>query len=757
MGPEAKEFEHQVARLLYLGGYRVLPEKLLGHKKVDLYAEGFELGKLRRYAVECKAWSTPITLKQLNIIVADYAELNAQNLVDVILLITRSGLAPAAQTYADSSRAIIHLTMQGLQNWLMDFDVYLKSLIAEYMEAGLHHYYVPAQAWKGGQRIDLEQLLDQWIAEDSNDPIALLGGYGSGKTTFAQCCAYRFAVQYRNHRLGRIPILIRLGDLCTEQTIDGLLGRLFASRFAVRGYSFGLFQELNRSGSFLVMLDGFDEMKHSMSVAVFRYTFKELLKLVTGASKVVLSGRPTAFLGDAERLEFLHALVVRGGHEHLIKGRAQFVEVAIAPFGQEQIIAFIRKYQRYMRDEKKYEQVPSEGEFLQSPALMDLARRPVHLQMLFEVLPVYRGDLSGLAVQDLYMSFLDILVEREAEKPARQRFSAVIRREFLRALAFHMWMKSAPKLALDELPIVEFCESVEFSAKFELDDIRRDLTAGAFLEVGYPEQVYFPHRSIQEFLLAEFLLGYFRDEHVATGFARATGVSISMHSLNYRLPPEVVDFMIASLRDDERVTFIRHLRDYRPLTRKILSIWTSQPSLWPELLRLAQKGQMWPLALLIGGFTLGAWDLDLAARCEVWKAGVKMLTSENNKDQDFVYQAFYLTWIFLSVEPDPLMQESGMCASLRELCRFYHMNWIPETRTTQRVRPGFVHRLLDQVRYEPSTRRVELKGIAPILGRTMRQIGLDDWYSTQDLPRLVAGFKADEPLDQALRTAKAER
>jgi NACHT domain-containing protein/restriction endonuclease len=758
MKSEDKEFEFQCARLLELGGFRVAPEKIVGHKKIDLYAEGFELGKRRRYAVECKDWRTPLTLKQLHKIAVDYVELYEQNLVDMVLLVTRSGLSPAAQTYADSSRVIVHLTLQSLQNWLMDFDLYLESIINDYKEAGLHHYYVPPQTFEGGERADLNALLGQWVCDHSQGPIALLGGYGSGKTTFALRLAYDLAVEYKAQRVGRIPILIRLGELCTEQTIDGLLGRLFASRYVVRGYSFGLFQELNRSGSFLIILDGFDEMKYSMSAGVFRYTFKELLKLVTGTSKVVLSGRPTAFLADAERLEFLHALIDRGGQQVLIRGRPRFRELTLAPFGKDQILSFIRRYQEYLRNEKGYDQVPSESDFTQSSTLMELASRPVHLQMLFEVLPGYQEDLSKLSVQELYMYFLDLLVHREAEKPARQRFSGEQRRDFLRAIAFYMWMKSTPKLSLDEIPIAEFCEAIGLTLTSDPDEIRRDLTAGSFLEVGYPEQVHFPHRSIQEYLLAEFLLGYLREDEIAQKFAKAMDVALSFPFFDDRVSPEVVDFMIASIGDKDRALLLRHLGGvHRPLTSNIVRLWTSSSSFWPELLTRTQNGETWPFALLVAGFTEGSWSLERAARRDVCMAGVEMLQPDNKKDQDFIYQAFYLTWIFVSADPDCSMQESGMCAALAAIYRFYHSTWSPSLKKMKHYRPSFIQRMLGQVMYEPLSRKVFLLDLGSALRRTTRQIGLSSWYF-QERQRLsgLTTFNADERLHQILGPGKGE-
>jgi hypothetical protein len=93
-----KEFERTVRQLLALSGFEVEEEQILGHKKVDLVASKRELGKIRRYAIECKDHSKPIGARTLATIEADYMPLYERSQIDALLLVTREGLAPAAAT-----------------------------------------------------------------------------------------------------------------------------------------------------------------------------------------------------------------------------------------------------------------------------------------------------------------------------------------------------------------------------------------------------------------------------------------------------------------------------------------------------------------------------------------------------------------------------------------------------------------------------------------------------------------------------------
>jgi NACHT domain/Restriction endonuclease len=761
--PDSKLFEIQVANLLRLAGFHIQPEMYISHKKVDIYAEKLEFGKRRRYAVECKAWDRVLTLKQIQLIENDYRKLYELNKIDVILLVTKIGLAPAAQTFVSSSRNLAHVTFQDLHRGIMDFSDYLKALIYEYEEDGLHRYYVPAEALndKSSSRIALFQVIGDWIDNDQSPPIALLGGYGSGKTTFTRHIAYYLAKEFQSLNIGRIPIFIKLGDLCVEQTIEGLLGRLFASTHRIQNYSFGLFQELNRSGLFLIILDGFDEMKHSMTTGVFRYTFRELLKLVNSKSKIILSGRPTAFLNDTERMEFLHAFEIRGDKKISIKGRPNFQEIFIAPFEPKQITAFISKYQSYLRSEKNYEEkdIPTHEAFFQSETLIELASRPVQLQMLFEVLPDYKGNISTLTVRELYTYFIDKLIAKEAEKPARKRFSAKRRRDFLHGVAFFMWIKSSLKLSTEEIPLIEFFTPTELDSFSDIDDIRRDLISGSFLEVRYPDQIYFPHRSIQEYLIAEFLIGYFKEEETKTRFSRAIGATINFEFLDERVSPEIIEFMIAAIGDNDRAILFGGLnKANRALSLKVLNLWLSSNGIWKTLLNLAEAGDLWAFALLIAGCTEYSWLTAYEERIQVYELSIKLLEPANDKDREFVYQTLYLTWILVSAEPDKELRKHWLCRCLGAFLSFYHFKWSKTKKESLPVRPQFIDVIAKSIKFDSAKKKVDVGNLESILFKDTRTIGLTSWYKNKSVNfELVQNFSVNQFLEEILRGEKIER
>src|SRR5690349_7236826 len=97
----------------------------------------------------------------------------------------------------------------------MDFGHYVDSLIYDYKREGLDRYYLETtgvfiqdhdspSSPRSADRVtaepqpcDLETEIDKWIASKEKRPIAIIGGYGIGKTSFAKRLAYRAATRQK--------------------------------------------------------------------------------------------------------------------------------------------------------------------------------------------------------------------------------------------------------------------------------------------------------------------------------------------------------------------------------------------------------------------------------------------------------------------------------------------------------------------------------------------------------------------------------
>jgi hypothetical protein len=120
-----------------------------------------------------------------------------------------------------------------------------------------------------------------------------------------------------------------------------------SARSAVHNYHFDTFMTLNGMGRLLVILDGFDEMKHTMTWEEFRFNFQELNRLVVATSRVILLGRPSAFLSDAEHTWVLRGVRQIGANSFRMSDWPEYRELHLAPFSEQDAFKFIHDYLTY--------------------------------------------------------------------------------------------------------------------------------------------------------------------------------------------------------------------------------------------------------------------------------------------------------------------------------------------------------------------------------------------------------------------------
>lgn len=531
--PAWMQFQNEVAHLFRISGYEVAQDLLIKFKRVDLLVTERRLGKPHRIAVECKYWNRALTQEDVTKIYANYLPLIPAT-VDEVLIITMAGASDTASAMVATSPHLRHLRYVELHANIMDFRVYLNRLVDQYSEDGLNRYYVPTRAEDGD---DFATIIDAWLAEPTNQPIAILGSYGLGKTTFACHLAYKYAQRALADTNERIPVFVRLGDIASEQSLEGLLGKLFTATNYVKNYNFSTFLELNKLGRFLVIFDGFDEMKQTLSWNDFKYNLHELNRLVCTNSKVIILGRPAAFLTDAEYDYALHGIKRTGSYEVRDPEWPDYREINIAAFSKGQMEVFLPKYLRYLidntDDEAQKERLRAfityDVQLLLEGRIGDVAKRPVQLKMITEILPDFRGKLSELTVHDLYDYFIDYVIERESFKQARRRYKTVERRSFARDIAFWLWNSREAGVSETAIPL-PLVEPYRASGE-DIETVTRDLVSACLLDRRVGGRLFFPHRSLQEFLVGEAV------------HQRVIQKTLAMTDIPPVLTPQVAEFL----------------------------------------------------------------------------------------------------------------------------------------------------------------------------------------------------------------------
>lgn len=533
---KGNHFRDQVAMLLRAGNHIVEVEKHIGAKNADLYFESLEFNKRIRIAVECKNYERPLTRSHINEIYSDYRPLIDSDLIDRVVVVAPKPLSATVQSFVDETRFISFLTLKGMQETVMDFSEYLTTLVREYELNGLPNYFFSPFSTDG---FSVENSIENWLnREGEAPPIAIIGGYGMGKTTLSSYLAMKHAKASMQGEQSRIPILIRLGEISSEQGLPGLIGKHLAATYVVRNYHYNTFITLNQLGRLFIILDGFDEMKHGITREQFIYNFREINRLCIGNARVLLLGRPTAFVSDEER-EFVLSgkRKIDGDTEYREPGWPEYGIIQLAGLTRSEAHQFIRNYMGYVRELETKQPVHVHSEFvdgrireISESTLDDLIARPVQARMLAEIASAPGVDITNFRLIDLYSHFIELVIEREVEKQERKLYSSKERKEFAREIAWWLWEQertsNCSTLSIPDSILKKF----QKNDVRDLEVIRRDLVSACFLEHKEGGFLYFPHRSFQEYLVAERIA-----EHPPGG-ERLANVASNLNS-------EILDFL----------------------------------------------------------------------------------------------------------------------------------------------------------------------------------------------------------------------
>lgn len=504
-------------------------EVSIGGKNVDGVFDRDDFGSRETIILEAKDYQGPLHREMLVKIWADYEPVLNEVNPAKLLIVSRHGLAPGAQTYLDTRPQMRHRTIWELEDEVLGLRPHTQAMAGLFDEDGLSRFYVEARARQvaydatmsesESDTVDLIAEVKAWLASPDATPIAILGGYGAGKSSFAKRLVSEQAKAALTDPSVRRPILIKLGGLVRYSDLEGFLGAMLTSQHNVRGYNFSRFLDFNRKGRFLIVLDGFDEMKHAMSFSEFRSQIGQFNQLVTPSSKVVLLGRPSAFTTDAEQHYVLKGRVPSQDRWRKIPGWPEFQEYRLADFTDDERDAFIAGFLTYQsgRDGQALDAawVDTRCQEVSALAASDPAvfSRPVHLKILAELAADREHDLTRLRHSpsrwSLYDEFFQSLARREAEKPARTPIGEADRLRFLAEVAFWLWRdRAAATSFVAEVIPDELLADLPDGDAHEVEHKRREYLAGAFLERKAGDIYYFPHRSFAEFLVAFRMLDH---------------------------------------------------------------------------------------------------------------------------------------------------------------------------------------------------------------------------------------------------------
>lgn len=506
-------FRDLVVSLLEAAGFAAESELRVDYKKVDARWRRDDIDGPRFYALETKNYEANLGKDECVKFAYEYGNLVDSGIIDHAWLISKGPLSPDGRAAVNAKRGLKAFTFAEFQRRLLGLDNYLRDLSGRYENDQIANWYVPLHSDDGAP---LEGLVRAWIEEREALPLAIIAGYGKGKSTFAQTMAAQLAVEALDDQHKRAPILIPLGEIMDEQSLEGLLGKVFTSTSGVVNYNFALFERLNQAGRFVLFFDGFDEMKHGMTLEKFDSMIRQLLRLDKGDAKLIVLGRDTAF---HDQYEFRAIIEGRqrtsGGFEVPTSDRREFRPINIRDFTIAEARDFVGGFFPSLAREANKgvrriadDWIAGRINELTGGEFDGLLTRPVHARMLCQIATDPAVTLGSISKYGLFDRFVHFLLDREVNKRGRdKRFGIGVRRMFNSAVALWLWKRAgASTVSLSQIPF-HLGQAATKHITHDYDELalRRELTQGCLVDKG-SATVFFNHRSLQEFLVASAIV-----------------------------------------------------------------------------------------------------------------------------------------------------------------------------------------------------------------------------------------------------------
>jgi NACHT domain len=510
------QFRDRIAALLDTKYDNVRTEIELTAKKADILFESRNgPRRVQKIAAECKKWNRSLTRDQVQKIIFDYEPARKNNEIDELWIVCDQTPSVHAREYADSYAHCQLMTALECEHSIINFDPLLNFLVNDFNRDDISKYFIQPsyEETKDGLKHDLHAFIDHWLVGTDDKPIAIWAGYGMGKTSYARFLACQLAKRCQKNPSARIPILLNLGDFTTAPDLESYLLIQLTNFYGVRFLSSTSFRVLNKAQRFVLILDGFDEMKFAMAPHDFNFISSQIRSMVADNSKLLLLGRPSAIQSDDEEQRLTSSRLQLPNLAVKTDRAADFINLSLSTLTEEQYLSLIRNYVAIAADDVSR---PIDDIIAQVKALGlgDILSRPVQAKMLAEVVADPTNNIANISRFTLYDMFIKLVLRREEQKSVRRHLDATKRLHFMRLLAWWLWTeKKTRTFAANEIP-------VDIIQKFNMEGVtpeglRRELLVGSVIEgrrVGHflsekaADVFYFPHISFTEFLVADYIL-----------------------------------------------------------------------------------------------------------------------------------------------------------------------------------------------------------------------------------------------------------
>ncbi len=516
-------------------------------------------------------------------------------------LVSHRRISRAARDIVEKpeNRDLFCYTFDELLDDIADFDRYFNWLEHQVKSRNIDTLYVPLACTKeeidphtkqriGISRYDqrdgwIEGYIDLWLDDPAKEHLSVLGEFGTGKTWFAFHYAWVALQAYKKAKnrgveRPRLPLVIPLRDYAKAVSVESLFSEFFFRKHEIKLPGYSAFEQLNRMGKLLLIFDGFDEMAARVDRQAMINNFWELAKVVVPGSKAILTCRTEHFPEAKEGRSLLNA-ELKASTANLTAESPQFEVLELEKFSDRQI-------QQVLSFRASPETV---NEVMANPQLLDLARRPVMVELILAALPDIEAG-KPVDISRVYLYAVRQKMERDI-KNERTFTSLADKLYFLCELAWEMLSTEQMSLNYRSFPDqIRRIFAVEVQEEKDLDHWDADMRGQTML-IRNSEGDYMPaHRSLLEFFVAYKLvaeLGVLADDFTEVAQDRGC-IDVQLSPQNYTWQTyfqRQSDANLAPLKgfDAEPLKILStRLRD-TPLAKAVLDL--AIPMLNPDIVR----------------------------------------------------------------------------------------------------------------------------------------------------------------------------
>jgi WD40 repeat protein len=285
--------------------------------------------------------------------------------------------------------------------------------------------------------------------------------------------------------------VIPLRDYAKAVSIESLFSEFFFRKHQIGLPGYSVFEQLNRMGKLLLIFDGFDEMAARVDRQAMINNFWELAKVVgTPGTKAILTCRTEHFPEALEGRSILNA-ELKASTSNLTGESPQFEVLELEKFDDQQI-------KQVLNFKTTPETVDS---IINNEKLLDLARRPVMIDLIIEALPYIEAG-KPVDISRVYLYAVRQKMERDI-KADRTFTSMTDKLYFLCELSWEMLSNDKMSLNYKEFPdmIQRYFEKIVQQQK-DLDHWQYDMMGQTMLIRNADGDYYPAHRSLLEFFVS---------------------------------------------------------------------------------------------------------------------------------------------------------------------------------------------------------------------------------------------------------------